>query len=314
MVEGNVMPIFSPSLESIQSRIYSTAAPSNMGLAAVLGSPPAAEQVYSGMYPLPANIENQNATQLEWKWLYQWFVRSQLIDYPQGPQMDVASWNFGLLAQGFLTAKNTLTGVLGNNLYAQEIRPETWYAGAFSTATLIRTWANQTFLINQPGTGTIYGGWSQGANTSAVPTHNGFFVNLSQTNSTTLLNTYNQVTMIWWGIADLTQVTASNAATATIPAAASAYQAPLLVGLQARDSSGNFQGVIGLPYQRVLANTTFRYFPTAYNISQSQYFYGDLEFDPGSAGTFTGGASTVTATLVPLGAQFVKPQYYTPEQ
>ena len=255
------MAIFSTSLEAIQQRIYSTAAPSNIGLAYILGTPPNAEQVYSGIYPLPANIENQNATQLEWKWLYQWFVRANLIDYPQGPQADVMSWNFGLLAQAFLAAKNTLTGVLGNNLFAQEIRPETFFAGAFSTPTVMRTWADQSYLITGPGSGSVYGGWSQGANTQAVPTHTGFFINLALTNANVLLNTYNQVTMIWWGIADFSQVTASNNSTATIPSAAQAYQAPVLDGIQVRDSSGNFQGVIGLPYQRVLANTTFRVLP-----------------------------------------------------
>ena len=171
------------------------------------------------------------------------------------------SWNFGLLAQAFLAAKNTLTGVLGNNLFAQEIRPETFFAGAFSTPTVMRTWADQSYLITGPGSGSVYGGWSQGANTQAVPTHTGFFINLALTNANVLLNTYNQVTMIWWGIADFSQVTASNNSTATIPSAAQAYQAPVLDGIQVRDSSGNFQGVIGLPYQRVLANTTFRVLP-----------------------------------------------------
>ena len=263
------------------------------------------------MWPKPSGITGATFTKSEAVYMVQFFERSQIIQFAYRDALDMVSASFYAVMTASLLAKSQFQANLGSTIYAQDLRPEMWYANqsvAKNSSLPYRTWTNQSFYLPASSVGTAWSPYT-GSAASTAPEQAGFFINNNLT-STGILNTVNNVTSIWLGIADYTQTAESSAYQTGIAAFAGAFYYPVLNALQVYDSSKNPQGIIGLPQQHIPGTTTQRFFQTAYYIGVNKQFTANLEFD---LPTPTTSASTITATLIPIGVNFVTPTQYTQE-
>jgi hypothetical protein len=301
----------SASFQAARAYIYGQPDSATMTLAQIFGSAPSIDQNLNSVWPKPSGINSLEFTQPEAKYLVQWFERSQIIAFAQRDAFDMVSSSFATVVIAALQAKAKFQANLGSTLYAQDLRPELWYANqsvAKNSNLPYRTWTNQVFYMPASALGTAWSTWST-ASSATAPQQGGFYVN-NNLSSTGVLNTVNNVATVWLGIADYTQTVEANAYNGTVPGFAGEYYYPVLNALQVYDSQKNPQGVIGIPQQHLPGNTTQRFFPTAYYIDKNQIMYADLEFDLAAPSTSAG---PVTATLIPIGVNFVTPTIFTQE-